>query len=35
MWVSLTGSCDTRVYASRDVYMKVFSLHAFLGKLLG
>ena len=25
------GSCDTRVYASEDVCMKVFSLHAFLG----
>jgi len=38
MWVSLTGSCDTRVYASGDVCMKVFSLLlAFMhfGKLLG
>jgi len=25
MWVSLTGSCDTRVCASGDVCMKVFS----------
>ena len=35
MWVSLSGSCDTRVYTSGDVCMKVFSLlltlHAFLG----
>ena len=35
MWVSLTGSCDTRVYASGEVCMKVFSLlltlYAFLG----
>ena len=35
MWVSLSGSCDTIVYASGDVCTKVFSvlltLHAFLG----
>jgi len=35
VWVSLSGSCDTRVYTSGDVCTKVFSLlltlHAFLG----
>ena len=34
MLVSLMGSCDTRVYASGDVCMKVFSLQ-FAFMLLG